>query len=96
MIASFSNNFIFLKTRKVGGTSLEIVLSSWCSGDDVCTALPPADERIRARFGGQKRNNLAPDGSVRFYNHLPAEDIRRELPELWDRAYQVHGRTASL
>lgn len=87
MIASFSNDFIFIKTRKVGGTSLEIVLSAWCSGKDICSALPPADEEIRERYGGTVRNNFAADGSVRFYNHLSAAEIRAKLPKLWERAY---------
>ena len=86
MIASFSHDFIFVKTRKVGGTSLEIVLSSWCSGRDICTPIPPEDEAIRAGFGGQARNFRGPGGGVAFYNHMPASDIRAALPGLWGRA----------
>lgn len=88
MIASFKHNFIFLKTRKVGGTSLEIVLSSWCGDEDICSPLLPEDEEIRAAYGGKARNFLAPDGSERFYNHMFARDVRRELPELWDKAFK--------
>lgn len=83
MIASFTRNFIFVKTRKVGGTSLEIVLSSWCSGPDICSPVTAQDERIRSAFGGQARNFAAGDGSIRFFNHMPAAAIRRELPDLW-------------
>ena len=52
MIASFAHDFIFVKTRKVGGTSLEIVLSSWCAARDICTPITPEDEAIRARLRG--------------------------------------------
>ncbi len=88
MIASFSHNFIFVKTRKVGGTSLEIVLSSWCSGRDICTPIAGNDEPIRTMFGGKPRNNLGPDGTKRFINHMPSQEIQAKLPGLWDRAFK--------
>jgi hypothetical protein len=87
MIASFSHDFVFVKTRKVGGTSLEIVLSSWCEGRDICTPIPAEDEAIRAGFGGKARNFRAA-GGVSFYNHMPARDIREALPGLWSRAFK--------
>lgn len=88
MIASFAHDFIFVKTRKVGGTSLEIVLSSWCSGRDICTPIPPEDEQIRARYGGSPRNFRAREGKPAFYNHIPATDVRAALPGLWSRAFK--------
>jgi len=56
MIASFQHGFVFIKTRKTGGTSVEIVLSSWCGAHDICTPLIPEDELIRARYGGSPLN----------------------------------------
>jgi hypothetical protein len=88
MIASFTHDFIFVKTRKVGGTSLEIVLSSWCSGRDICTPILPEDEAIRAGFGGAARNFRGPGGGALFYNHMPATEIGSALPELWSRAFK--------
>ena len=88
MIASFTHGFIFVKTRKVGGTSLEIVLSSWCSGRDIVTPIPPRDELIRADFGGSPRNFRAREGKPAFYNHIPATDVREALPGLWSRAFK--------
>jgi hypothetical protein len=88
MIASFSHDFIFVKTRKVGGTSLEIVLSSWCSGRDICTPIPAEDEVIRESFGGSARNFRGAGGGVAFYNHMPATNIRAALPGLWSRAFK--------
>ena len=87
MIASFSHDFIFVKTRKVGGTSLEIVLSSWCSGRDICTPITIEDEAIRASFGGRARNFRGSGGEILFYNHMPAADIRAALPGLWRQAF---------
>lgn len=64
MIASYSRNFIFIKTKKTAGTSAEIVLSAWCSGDDVCTPIgPPSAELLRKELGGQPRN-FTPDREV--------------------------------
>jgi hypothetical protein len=88
LIASFLHNFIFLKTRKVGGTSLEIVLSSWCGEEDICSPLTAEDEILRQAYGGAARNHTGPTGEPRFYNHMPADEVRRELPELWDRAFK--------
>lgn len=56
MIASFLHRFVFIKTRKTGGTSVEIVLSSWCGPEDICTPLTPEDELLRYRYGGLPRN----------------------------------------
>lgn len=62
MIASFLHRFIFIKTRKTGGTSVEIVLSSWCGPDDICTALAPEDELLRQEYGGAPRNHSGDAG----------------------------------
>ena len=59
MIASFLHDLVFIKTRKTGGTSVEIVLSSWCGPDDICTALAPEDELMRLEYGGMPRNHSA-------------------------------------
>ena len=89
MIASHSHNFVFIKTRKTGSTSLEIVLSSWCTGRDICTPISPEDELIRRQFGGAARNHLGLWGRQKFYNHMPARQVRRRLPLLWRRAATI-------
>ena len=86
MIASRSHNFIFIKTRKTGSTSLEIVLSSWCTGRDICTPISPEDEVLRRQYGGEARNYLGMWGQRKFYNHMAARQVRRKLPRLWRRA----------
>lgn len=55
MIVSHSGSFVFVKTRKTGGTSIEIVLSSWCKSGDICTPISPDDEVIRDQYGGAAR-----------------------------------------
>lgn len=88
MIASFSHDFIFLKTRKSGSTSLEIVLSSWCVGHDICTPFNTQDEKLRRAHGGVPRNFRGPAGGFRFYNHMPASEVGAKLPQLWNRAFK--------
>jgi hypothetical protein len=51
MILSHSHKFIVFKTRKTGGTSLEIALSKYVSAKDVVTPIAAIDEEIRASLG---------------------------------------------
>ena len=48
MILSHKHRFIFLKTKKTAGTSIEIGLSELCGDDDVITPLTKTDERLRS------------------------------------------------
>lgn len=60
MIISHKHKFIFLKTAKTAGTSVEIALSKHCGPDDVITTISPADEEMRRSFGYRgPQNHLA-------------------------------------
>ena len=50
MIISHKNKFIFLKPRKVAGTSFEIALSNFTCKTDIVTPISVADEKIRNKF----------------------------------------------
>lgn len=39
MIASYKCNFIFIKTRKTAGTSVELALGEHCGPDDIITPI---------------------------------------------------------
>jgi len=56
MILSRSHRFIFIKGTKVGGTSVEIALSSVCGPDDIVTPVTPVDDRLRIERGDVPRN----------------------------------------
>ncbi len=58
MILSHSRRFIFVKTRKVGGTSLEIALSKFCGPEDILTPLSEGEEAMRLSVSGRKGQNF--------------------------------------
>lgn len=53
MIISHAHQFIFLKTQKCAGTSIEMALSQLCGPDDVITPVSPEDEKMRVGRGPQ-------------------------------------------
>jgi hypothetical protein len=57
MIVSYSHRFIFIKARKVAGTSVEVFLSQFCDEDDIVTTLG-GDEVLRP--GHEARNFRKP------------------------------------
>lgn len=59
MIASYLHNFIFLKPRKVGGTTVEAVLAPSCGPEDVVTPLGRSDEKLRSGDGPPLCRNFA-------------------------------------
>lgn len=44
-------NVLFLKPRKVGGTSFEIALSRYAGGGDIITPISETDEITRRNLG---------------------------------------------
>jgi hypothetical protein len=72
MIYSRENDFLFIKGRKIGGTSIEIALSALCGPDDIITPITPIDELERLRRGGRGAQN---------YSRHPARE-RRYLKQL--------------
>lgn len=53
MIISHRHRFIFLKTSKTAGTSIEIALSRFCGPEDVITPISEEDENIRRQLDGR-------------------------------------------
>ena len=95
MIVSHSRKFIFLKTRKTAGTSLEIALSKYCGPEDILAPIN-FDEEMRRTISGRGAQNyakplskLSPLELYRylrrgeqveiFTEHMTAVDARRRL-----------------
>ncbi len=51
MIVSHRHKFIFIKTQKTAGTSIEIALSKLCGPDDIITRISSVDEKLRRSLG---------------------------------------------
>jgi hypothetical protein len=56
MIFSKLHKFIFIKGRKVAGTSTEIALSTICGPDDILTPIGQSDELLRVERGAEAQN----------------------------------------
>lgn len=92
MILSHKHKFIFLKTNKTAGTSIEFTLSQFCGPADILTDIPGAhkETHIALKYPGAQ-NHYAPlsDYSLndyrrllygkrktRYYNHMSAAEVR--------------------
>ncbi len=92
MIICHPLKLIFLKTKKVGGTSFEIALSSFCDPQSIITPITPADEQTRQALGYCGSQNFDqpqwPDGSTSngvFFNHMTARQAKALIPaDIWD------------
>jgi len=77
MIVNHARKFIFLKTRKTAGTSIEVALSPHCGAGDIVTPISPKDEALRGPENGPRNHrgvfNPLPELSV------PGTDIPRTL-----------------
>ncbi len=104
MIISHRYRFIFIKTRKTAGTSIEIGLSKFCDGDDVVTELGEKPE-IKEQYGHTGARNFrvpvshwtARDvvkfplrGAPVFHSHSPATFVRDRVPaRIWRDYYTI-------
>ncbi len=69
MIVCHEHRFIFLKTNKTAGTSVEIALSLVCSPEDILSPFDAEDEKLRIECGGQEpANYLAPRSDWGFHD----------------------------
>lgn len=103
MIVCHRHRFIFIKTRKTAGTSIEIALSRYCGPEDVITPISPEDEALRISLGYRCAQNFAYPLSrysridllklalrakkIHAYNHMSAEQVRELVGEETWQAY---------
>ena len=97
MIVSHKYRFIFLKTAKTAGTSIEIALSKHLGEQDIITPVSAPDEAIRRSLGFRGPQNyriplrqhtplelaraIGFGRRKKFYNHMPAHEVRGLLGE---------------
>lgn len=96
MILSHKYKFIFIKTQRTAGTSIEVYLSQLCGSRDVVTPItphvPPHNARNYRGFWFPFREILEFIGlgslvtlgdlgrQKKFYNHLAARRVRTRIP----------------
>ena len=97
MILSHKHKFIFVKTAKTAGTSIEVFLSKHCGATDIVTPIEPPMEGHRPRnYEGfinpipeivERPGKLlsALQHSIvsreKFYRHMPAFEIKNRVPD---------------
>jgi hypothetical protein len=96
MILSHKHKFIFVKTAKTAGTSIEVFLSRHCDSRDVVTSIEPPIEGHRPR-NYEGFINPIPEiverpgkflsvlqhsivSREKFYRHMPAFEIQNRVP----------------
>jgi hypothetical protein len=78
MLCSHNKRFIYLKTQKTAGTSIEIFFQRFCLPDGRFVESHSVEETITeagivgSRLEGRKNTD-------NFYNHMNAEDVKRKL-----------------
>jgi hypothetical protein len=96
MILSHKYQFIFIKTAKSAGTSIEVFLSKHCGPQDVVTPiLPPVGGHQARNYEGfinpipeilQRPDKIfsalrhSITSREKFYNHMPAREVRNRVP----------------
>jgi hypothetical protein len=81
VIVSHEHGFVFMKTRKTAGTSVEIALSRVCGDNDVITPVTEDDEVLRRAAGGRGPQHFQtpPNLERKAFNHMPVSMVRTML-----------------
>ena len=89
MIVSHKYRYIFIKTNKTAGTSIEIALSKFCGQDDIITKNFPEEERLRKQLGGLgPQNYIIPLYKYSFQDWADVfSKIKRGEKRKWKRFY---------
>jgi hypothetical protein len=85
MIISHTHKYIFIKSWKTAGTSVEAALSHYCSGDDIVTPLGDY------QFNRDEKNEWVHQSmnAGEFHQHDTALTIKNRVPaEIWNNYFK--------
>ena len=88
MLISHRHKFIFTKTVKTAGTSVEIFFEPFCAPDS--HTVKRVTRNIETKYGiiGARGNSAAVKSS-RWYNHMPASLIKTQIgEEVWNEYFK--------
>lgn len=93
MIISHKHRFIFIKTHKTAGTSIEIALSKYCGADDIITPISESDELFKKENGYPSAQNyiipfknyslfdwvkfIITNKKRKYFNHIKADRVKK-------------------
>lgn len=89
MLVSHRKQFIFIKSAKTAGTSVEEYFERWClpEGGYAAAHLRPAEITPQGVVGARHKKFHATSGG--YISHLIAESIRDKIgPEIWNRYFK--------
>ena len=92
MLYSKAHNFVFVKTRKTAGSSLEVLLSQHMRDPaDIITPVSADEEAaLRQPLGVVPRGHLGPAGDELYWHHMPARRIKEQLgQQAWRQALAI-------
>jgi len=81
MIISHKYKYIFLKTRKTAGTSLDIALARECSEWDIITERNPEDEALSSLIGSPPAQNFLIPWRLWTSRDIVKRVFRRKIPQ---------------
>lgn len=88
MLASHRYRFIYTKTNKTAGTSIESFFERYCLPEGEWTLQQNRDEAITEAGIIGFRGSSRPDDCV-YHGHMPAAEIRERLGEdIWERYFK--------
>src|SRR5690242_16177876 len=91
MLVSHTKQFIYLKTTKTAGTSVEIFFQPFClSPDHPCYSSPTHEmNEVISNYGIVGYRGPQPIPKVAFYNHMAAVEIKKWIgSEIWDHYFK--------
>jgi hypothetical protein len=87
MLCSHQFKFIYLKTLKTAGTSVEVLFERYCVPPEAYQESHFCGEQV-TEYGIVGFRGLVPEG-CRFYNHISAQDLKRELgDDIWNSYFK--------